>query len=112
MFKDRYILLFITIAIIAIQAALWPLVLKIGDLPNEVALWYTQAPINRLAPTELLWIVPGVAAVCFVINTLTAFFLYRRFPATSQLLTALSALIGVLAAFSVINTILIYTTLL
>jgi hypothetical protein len=112
MFKDRYILLFITVTLIALQAALWPLVLKISDLPNEVALWYTQPPINRLAPTAYLWIIPGVAAACFAVNTIIAFFIYRRFSATAQLLVILSALIGILAAFSVINTILIYTTLL
>lgn len=112
MLKDRYILLFITVAIVALQVALWPLVLKINDLPNEVALWHTQPPINQLAPTESLWIIPGVAAACFTLNTIIAFILYRRFPTTAQLLTAISALVGILAAFSVINTILIYTTLL
>lgn len=112
MFKDRYLLLFITIALIALQVALWPLVLKIGELPNESALWYTQPPIDRLAPTEFLWIIPGVAAGCLVVNVILGSVLYRRFPATAQLLAALSALIGILAAFSVLNTILIYTTLL
>lgn len=112
MFRNRYILLFTTVSILFIQVALWPLLLKINDLPNEVALWYTQPPIDRLAPAEYLWLIPGSATAGFIINTIIAFFVYRRFPETSLLLSAFSALICILAAFSVINTILIYTTLL
>ena len=112
MLKDRFILLAITISIIALQVALWPIILKLADLPDEVAFWYTLPPAGRLAPANYLWFIPGIAATSLMINLVLGFFLYRKHPSTSQTLAAVAALVSILAAIAIVKTFLIYTTLL
>lgn len=112
MLKDRFILATITIALVALQLAIWPVLLKISELPEDVIFWHTLPPAGRLAPAEQLWLIPGVAAIFMIINIAGAYFFYRRSPLISQTLTAITALVSILAATTIIKTILIYTTFL
>ena len=112
MFKDRYFLAASTVSLIALQIALWPLILKAKNLPAEVAFWYTQPTASQLAPASYLWIIPASALMCWLINLILGFILYRRYPAITRLLATYSAIISIFAAIAIIKTILIYTSLL
>jgi hypothetical protein len=109
-FKNRYILAATTVTIIALQIMLWLLVLKAPSLPNEVVLWYTLPSTQQLAPASYLWIVPAIALASWLINLLAAWRLFRRFPATSQLLVTVSAGVSILAAIGVVKTVFIYVS--
>lgn len=111
MFKDRYILAATTIFIIAIQIILWPIILKLPNLPGQIVFWQTQVGGQRLAPTYYIWIIPATAIICWLINAVLGWKLYRRYPAITHLLFTVSAFIAAMAAITAIRTILIYTSL-
>lgn len=111
MLKDRLIQFACTLTILILQAALWPLVLKMKDLPPEVIFWYAQPAAQRLAPLSFLWLLPGLAVGLWIINLVIAQRLYRRFPSTSQILALSGIVFATLASVSVIKIILTYTTL-
>lgn len=111
MLKDRYILATTTIFIIAIQAALWPIIYKLSSLPGQIVYWQTAVGGQRLAPTYYIWIIPAVAIACWLINAGLGWRLYRRYPAITHLLFTVSAAISIMAAITVIRTILIYVSL-
>lgn len=110
-FKDRFILTSISIALVALQAAIWPIFFKLNDLPEQVIFWHTLPPAGRLAPAELLWFIPATAAAIIILNAIAAYFLYRRYPSIAQTIIGFTALACILAAITIIKTILIYTTL-
>lgn len=111
MFKDRYILATTTIFIIALQVILWPIILKLPNLPSEIVFWYTLPSSKHLAPVSYIWIIPAIAVACWLLNAIIGWRLYRRYPATTHLLFTVSATVAILAAITVVQTVLIYVSL-
>src|SRR5690606_1524918 len=100
------------LALIGLVASSLLLAAKMSSLPDEVALWYTQPAAQRLAPAVNLWLLPGITAFSLGLNSILGYLLYRRYQATSRLLVSLSAAISLLGLVAVMQTLLIYTTLL
>src|SRR5688572_9972112 len=89
-FKDRVILAAHCLALVSIQLGVWFLWFKLTELPDEVPLWHTRAPIDQLAAAELLWLAPGVAVAAWLINLALGLWLYRRYMVLGQMLAVLA----------------------
>ena len=112
MFKDRLTIAFNLITGLSLLWSLWLLLFKLKTLPAQIPLWYTLPSNQRLAATTYLWILPALALSFWLINVALGWWLFRRYPAVSQLLVALSALAAIISAVAVTKIILIYTNLL
>jgi hypothetical protein len=111
MLRDRFIQITATLALVAVQLGVWPLLLKANQLPAEVPFWYTLPPSQRLAPLSYLWSIPLIVTCLALGNLLAAKLIYQRFAHVARLLVATSALVCFMGSYGVIKTILIYTTL-
>ena len=110
-FRNRFTLIVTIGSAVLVGLSYWVLFLKLDDLPNEVAFWYTMQPINRLAPAGYLWAIPSLAAGLSLFNIGIGWWLFRRWPAASQLATGGALLLSLLACIATIQIVLIYTTL-
>jgi hypothetical protein len=111
MFKDRYILASTTLSLIFLQIMLWLLILRSKDLPSEVAFWYTQPTTDRLAPVSFLWIIPAIALICWLVDLIFGYWLYKKHLPLSRLMATISTSVCFLAAIAVVKTVLIYVSL-
>ena len=99
MFKDRFVILSILVAIVFIQLMMWGIFLNRQVLPPEVPLFYFRPwGVGQLAPSHQLWYIPALAGGFFIINVLLARYLFRRDKVLAQLLVFGASVIAVVAA--------------
>ena len=98
MFKDRFIILSILMAIIFIQLMMWVIFLNRQVLPPQVPLFYFRPwGEGQLAPSHQFWFIPAFTGGIFVINVMLARYLYRQDKILAQLLVFGAAVIAVVA---------------
>ena len=110
MLKDRIVFTNILINLVVVQAAFWLIFLNLKRLPPVIPLFYIfNTPEQVLAPLNLYWLLPAVAAVSFALNLALAKLLYKKDEILSRLLLSVASAVSVLlllAALQILRAVL------